>query len=137
MLKITNMVRTVGKKSKYSFGNRFANQKFNGLGVSFGGLKFSTSGQVYNDFEFATLVELQQKACLLYKDKPAFGTLKGDVFEWSTYSQLGRDVQKFRNVLLHLNFKFNDKMAIISNNRVEWPVCAYATMSLGGQVVPM
>ncbi len=91
----------------------------------------------YNHFEFQTCVELQQKACALFGDKPVLGTKVGNVYEWMSYKQLGDGVQKFRNVLAERHFKFDDKLAIISNNRTEWVVAMYATMSLGGQLVPM
>ena len=90
-----------------------------------------------NHFDFQTVVELQEKACRLFSDNHVLGTKKGPTFEWMTYKDLDSEIQKFRNVLGSKKFKFNDKVAIISNNRVEWPVIMYATMSLGGQVVPM
>lgn len=91
----------------------------------------------FNEFQFETLVEMQLKACELFKDRDALGTCVDNEFKWMTFGQLGRDIQKFRNVLIHHKFVFDDKVAIISNNRAEWPVCAYAAMSLGGQIVPM
>lgn len=91
----------------------------------------------YNHFEFQTCVELQQKACALFGDKPVLGTKVGNAYQWMSYKQLGEDVQKFRNILAERKFKFDDKVAIISNNREEWVVAMYATMSLGGQLVPM
>ncbi len=91
----------------------------------------------YNHFEFQTCVELQQKACAMFGDKPVLGTRNGDKFDWMSYKQLGEDVQKFRNVLASKNIKFNDKVALISNNRAEWVVTMFGTMSLGAQLVPM
>lgn len=91
----------------------------------------------YNHFEFQTCVELQQKACEMFGDKPVLGTKVGNAYEWMSYKQLGEDVQSFRNVLASKNLKFDDKVALISNNRAEWVVAMYATMSLGGQLVPM
>lgn len=91
----------------------------------------------YNHFEFQTCVELQEKASAMFGDNKCLGTKNGDKFDWMTYKQLGEEVQKFRNVLASKNFKFDDKCAIISNNRAEWVVIMYATMSMGGQLVPM
>ena len=90
-----------------------------------------------NNFEFSTCVELQEKACAMFGDRPVLGTKNGNKFDWMSYKELGENVQKFRNVLGSKNFKFDDKVAIISNNRAEWVVIMYATMSLGGQLVPM
>lgn len=91
----------------------------------------------YKHFEFQTCIELQEKASAMFGDNKCLGTKNGDKFDWMTYKQLGEEVQKFRNVLASKNFKFDDKVAIISNNRAEWVVIMYATMSLGGQLVPM
>lgn len=93
-----------------------------------------------NDVQFETLVELQEKACVKFKDRGVLGTLSADktAYNWMTYGEFGVEVQRFRNVLGgHLNFQFDDKTAIVSNNRYEWVVAMYATMSLGGQIVPM
>lgn len=93
-----------------------------------------------NDVQFTTLVELQERSCAKFKDRAVLGTLSADksAYNWMTYEQFGVEVQRFRNVLGgHLNFQFNDKTAIVSNNRYEWVVAMYTTMSLGGQIVPM
>lgn len=92
---------------------------------------------ICNSFEFQTLIELQEKACTLFADKPVLGTKNGLTFDWMTYHQLGEEVQKFKNVLGLKKFQINDKVAIISNNRVEWAVIMYATIAMGGQIVPM
>lgn len=90
-----------------------------------------------NHYEFQTCVELQEKACAMFGDKPVFGTKNGNKFDWMSYNEFGKQVQAFRNVLHSKNFKFDDKLALISNNRSEWAVTMYATLSLGGQIVPM
>ena len=53
-----------------------------------------------------------------FAEKKLFGTRVGDKFEWITYRQFGREVEKFRNVLHTHKFGYNDKLALISNNRV-------------------
>jgi long-chain acyl-CoA synthetase len=88
-------------------------------------------------FEFSNLVELVHKACDHYRNDNLFGTKVGNTFEWIKFGDFGREVQRFRNVLSHLKFGYNDKIALISNNRVEWAVAACAAQSLGGQIVPM
>jgi long-subunit acyl-CoA synthetase (AMP-forming) len=93
----------------------------------------------YADFSFNTLSELQSKACTLYESNPMLGTKSIDnkSFEWLTYGDFGRKVEKFRGVLRDLNVGYGDKVAIISNNRTEWAISMYATVSIGGQFVPM
>ena len=80
------------------------------------------------------LVELQEKATIKFGDNKCFGTRVDDKFEWISFNEFGRLVQKFRNVLAHHNIGKNDKVALISNNRVEWAVAFYAVNGVGGQV---
>lgn len=89
--------------------------------------------------EYSTLVELQMKACEVFRDRNCFGTRseKGDKYEWISYGEFGRRVQKMRNVLTHHQVGKGDKVTVISNNRVEWAVAFYATVSVGAALVPM
>ena len=87
--------------------------------------------------QFETLVEMQINACKKFVNNNVFGTRRGDHFEWITYLDFNRSIQKFRNVLIHHNIGQNDKIALISNNRVEWAVIMFAASSLGAVIVPM
>ncbi len=90
-----------------------------------------------HDFEFFTLVEMQQKACKHFKEKPLFGTKYRDSFQWMNYKEFNHQVASMRYVLEKHNITKHDRVAIISNNRVEWAVAMYATMSMGAQAVPL
>jgi long-chain acyl-CoA synthetase len=46
-------------------------------------------------------------------------------------------VDKCRSVLASHNIGRNDKVAMISDNRVEWAVTYFAANSLGAQIIPM
>ena len=87
---------------------------------------FSTAPSQF--LQFTNLVELQIKSCEKFQERPCFGSRseKGDKYDWITYQEFGRRVQKFRNVLSHHKIGPGDKVAIISNNRVEWAVAFYA-----------
>ena len=92
--------------------------------------------------ELTNLVALQRESCEVHKDRRLFGTMKiaedgKKSYEWMTYGEFGREVEKFRNVLRHHKICEGDKVAIISNNRVEWAVTAYACNGLGASIVPM
>eukprot|EP00602_Paraphysomonas_sp_CaronLab_P006947 CAMPEP_0185024962 /NCGR_PEP_ID=MMETSP1103-20130426/8109_1 /TAXON_ID=36769 /ORGANISM="Paraphysomonas bandaiensis, Strain Caron Lab Isolate" /LENGTH=588 /DNA_ID=CAMNT_0027558063 /DNA_START=257 /DNA_END=2023 /DNA_ORIENTATION=+ len=54
-----------------------------------------------------------------------------------TFKDFGKEVDKFRGVLAKHNIGANDKISLISNNRVEWATAVYAANSLGAQLVPM
>lgn len=105
-------------------------------------IRFVSSGKdrvPFDHYEFETLAELQATACKRYTDKPLFGTRNGSTFDWTTYGEFDKMVQNFRKVLHHPkhDIKFDDKVVIISNNRVEWAVTHFAAASMGAPVVPM
>ncbi len=87
--------------------------------------------------KFENLVELFERSVKLYGSRELFGTKKGGDWVWTTYAELGRDVDRFRGGLASLGIKRGDNVAIISNNRVEWAVAAYACYGLGAALVPM
>jgi hypothetical protein len=85
----------------------------------------------------SNIADLVTQACESFADKPSLGTRVGNQYEWITYRELGRRIQKLRNVLIHHKVGKDTKVALISNNREEWAVTMYAVASLGGQLVPM
>ena len=76
----------------------------------------AASGVVHTDY--ATLNEMVSRSVERFAERKLFGTRVGDKFEWITYRQFGREVEKFRNVLHAHKFGYNDKLSLISNNRV-------------------
>lgn len=89
------------------------------------------------NLKFTTLLELHDEATKAYSTNPMFGTKVGSEYQWMNYSEFDVEVAKFRIALTELHIGKDDKVAIISNNRVEWAVAKYATVGLGGQIVPM
>lgn len=86
--------------------------------------------------DFKTLAEMQQKSCLKHSERPLFGTNQPNV-KWTTYKQWNDSIKIFRNYLHSINVNKNDKISIISNNKIEWSVAAYSSYSLGAVFVPM
>lgn len=72
-----------------------------------------------------------------YGPRQAFGTRRSSGWEWISYAELGRKVDEFRGGLASLGIGKGDRVAVISNNRVEWAVGAHATYGLGAVYVPM
>lgn len=92
----------------------------------------------YMDYD--TLVDMHLITRQSFGNRPLFGTQKGgkdSPFEWLTYKEFGKQVDRCRAALAGLGVTRGDTVGIISNNREEWAVCAYATYSLGGVFVPM
>jgi len=86
---------------------------------------------------FDNLVEMQQASCEKFKDREIYGTKTTNGYEWITYSQFAELVDCFRGGLASLGVSRGDKIGIISANRVEWAVAAYATYGLCAHFVPM
>jgi len=87
--------------------------------------------------KFETLVDLFQRSIREYADRPLFGVKKDGAWTWTTYREVGKAVDDFRAGLASIGVKRGDCVAIISNNRVEWAVAAYACYGLGAALVPM
>ena len=85
------------------------------------------------------LVELFESATKNFTNNKLFGTnnVKSGTFEWVTYGDVGKRVANFRSGLAQLNIKKGDAVGIISSNRVEWAVAAFASYGLAARFVPM
>ncbi len=86
---------------------------------------------------FSSLVDMQEWACTEHASKPLLGTKRGDRYEWIDYATFAEQVDHCRAALARLGVAAGDKVAVISNNRVEWAVGAYATYGRGANYVPM
>ena len=85
-----------------------------------------------------TLNDLITTAVVTYGENPLFGTRAGDGdWDWMTYAAFGESIEKARGGLASLGVGAGDRVAIISDNRIEWAVGAYATYTLGAAWVPM
>jgi long-chain acyl-CoA synthetase len=93
--------------------------------------------------QFTSLVEMQEHACAQYGDKPFLGTKEKEAaggaahYTWTSYRRFGELVDHARAAIAAQGVGRGDKVAVISNNRLEWAVGAYATYSLGAHWVPM
>ena len=88
--------------------------------------------------EFKTLPDLFESSVARFTTAPLFGTKQSDgTWEWLSYSEFGKQVADARAGLAGLGVRAGDRVAIISDNRVEWAVGAYGTYTLGGAWVPM
>src|SRR3954462_12011254 len=72
-----------------------------------------------------------------YADRPVLGMRAADGWNWTTYAEFGALVEQARAALAARGVKRGDRLAVISNNRIEWAVGAYAAFTLGAVWVPM
>lgn len=85
----------------------------------------------------SNLVEVLEHSVSQFASRRLFGTKRDGQYQWITYKEFGTLVENFRGGLAQIGVAKGDRVAIISNNRVEWAVAAYATYSLGACFVPM
>lgn len=86
---------------------------------------------------FDSLVDMQEVSCRLHAGRRLFGTKREGRFEWMTYADFATAVDAARGGLAAHGVGPGDRVAVISNNRVEWAISAYATYGLGAHWVPM
>ncbi len=87
--------------------------------------------------KFENLVEMFERSIKLYGPRELFGTKVDGRWTWTTFAEFGAAVEGFRGGLASLGIQHGDKVAIISNNRVEWAVAYYACATMGAALVPM
>lgn len=88
--------------------------------------------------QISTLVDLITHSTLRYADNPLIGQRSGSGdWSWTTYAEFSSLLDKARGGLAKLGVTSGDRVAIISDNRLEWAVGAYATYMLGAAWVPM
>ncbi|MCB2188787.1 MAG: AMP-binding protein [Deltaproteobacteria bacterium] len=86
---------------------------------------------------FNNLVEMQEHSCRVFAERPMYGVKREGRLTWTTFGEFGAAVDELRGGLSGLGLGPGDKVAIIANNCLEWPVAAYATYGLGAHFVPM
>jgi long-chain acyl-CoA synthetase len=87
--------------------------------------------------EHDNLVSLVREAIAKHGPRPLFGLRRGGGWTWLTYNEIGKMVDDLRGGLASLGIKPKDRVAVISNNRLEWAIACFAVQSLGATYVPM
>src|SRR5450759_2232130 len=84
------------------------------------------------------LVDLFEMSVKKHGSNKLFGTKnKAGVYEWVTYEEVSRRVDDLRAGLAAEGIGKGDAVGLISNNRTEWAIIAFATFGLGARFVPM
>jgi long-chain acyl-CoA synthetase len=86
---------------------------------------------------YKTLAQIFRESVDRYGPRELFGTKRAGRWQWTTYAELGTISERCRGGLKSLGVGPGDRVGIISNNRVEWAVAAYACFGLGAAFVPM
>ncbi len=74
-----------------------------------------------------------------YEERPLFGLHDeaSGTWRWRTYREVGVEVEAYRSALEALGVGRGDRIAVISNNRIEWAIACYAAYGRGAAWVPM
>ncbi len=86
---------------------------------------------------YTNLVTMFLQASEKFAGAPLFGSRGHDGWQWTSYAQFRALVDDARAGLSALGIGPGDRVAVISNNRLQWAVCAYGTYTLGAIYVPM
>ena len=86
---------------------------------------------------YKTLVDIFRHSVREHGSRELFGTKSGGVWRYNTYGEFGRLADRLRGGLASIGIERGDRVGIVSNNRVEWAVAAFACYTLGAVWVPM
>jgi long-chain acyl-CoA synthetase len=89
------------------------------------------------DADYTDLVDVLARSVKRHPGCNVFGTKTEGEWRWLTYGEFGRRVDDFRGGLASLGIGQGDTVAVISANRVEWAIAAYAAYGLGARYCPM
>ncbi len=87
--------------------------------------------------DFPDLVSMWERITTRYAERPLFAEKGASGWVWQTFAEVGERVDAFRAALATLGVGFGDRVALISDNRLEWAITVQATLSLGAVYVPM
>lgn len=86
---------------------------------------------------FLELVGLFEESCARYASRPLYGRRQEGGWRWTTYAETASLVDRARAGLVALGVGPGDRVAVISENRLEWVVGAFAVYGCGAAYVPM
>jgi long-chain acyl-CoA synthetase len=86
---------------------------------------------------YANLVTMLRESIARFAERPFFGVRGSGTWHWHTYGEVGKMIDACRAGLAGLGVAAGDRVAVISNNRLEWALGSYATHGLGAAYVPM
>lgn len=90
-----------------------------------------------NQRPFQDLVDVFSRSVAEFRTANFLGTKTDGTWQWMTYGEFGARVDNFRGGLASLGIGVGDTVAIISANRAEWAIAAYAVYGLGARFCPM
>jgi long-chain acyl-CoA synthetase len=87
--------------------------------------------------EFADLSSMLRASAERYGARQMLGTRKADGWQWLSYADFAKQVDRARAGLVSHGVQRGERVAIVSGNRWEWACAAFAAYTLGAIWVPM
>jgi long-chain acyl-CoA synthetase len=87
--------------------------------------------------EYADLVSMWERLTTRYAERPLFGEKRASGWVWQTYAQVADQVAATRAALAQLGVGPGDRVALVSDNRLEWAITVHAVLGRGAAYVPM
>lgn len=85
----------------------------------------------------AGLASLFEISAQRYADRPLLGLASPRGWRWVSYGEVARLVTELRSGLALQGVRAGARVALVSDNRLEWAVSAYAVAGLGAALVPL
>lgn len=86
---------------------------------------------------YSSLAEMFYATCHQYRDKVSFMHKEGGSYQSLTFKQVKDVVERLAAGLAALGVKKDDKVVILSENRIEWAFFDYAILTNGAATVPI
>ena len=86
---------------------------------------------------FQSVPHMLMDTVATYPDRNVFRFRRGGRIVSVSYREFGDLVEDLAHGLAAIGLRRNDRVAILSENRVEWSIVDFAVMSIGGIVVPV
>ncbi len=87
--------------------------------------------------KYSDLIHMLHASVDAFSTRPIFGYRETDGWRWIDYQAFGKLVDQCRAGLASFGIGPGDRVAVISDNRLEWAVAAFATYGLSAVYVPM
>jgi long-chain acyl-CoA synthetase len=87
--------------------------------------------------EFITIKGMLERNAEKYRNQVAFQIRQGEGYRKLTFQQVADQAKKIQGILVSHGIGYQDRVALMSENRPEWAVSYLAITSLGAIVVPL
>jgi len=88
-------------------------------------------------FDYITIPQMVERACTKFSDYIAYSIVRDNKIYSLTFGQVYELIKKLARFLKELGYGKGDHIAILSENRPEWPISYFAISWIGGVVVPL